>query len=79
MALYTKEQLQQERSNGLILSDYDNETEFGELDGNYFEEWSNEQFENYLSTKKWDESIKNVHRNEFKGRIKITSTSIHYN
>lgn len=79
MALYTKQELQKERSNGLILSDYDNETEFGELDGNYFEEWTNEQFESYLLTKQWDDSIKNVHRKQFKGRIKITGTSISYN
>lgn len=46
-------------------------------DGNSYN-WTNEQFENYLSTKKWDEETKNVHRKEFKGYIEFVNGTISY-
>ena len=73
MALYTKEQLKKERSIGLKLTDAENEnynadgTVNTEKDITY--NWTNEDFENWLSTRKWDNETKNYHRSLFKGVI----------
>ena len=39
---------------------------------------SKEEFENWLSTKRWDQYIKNHHRSCFKGRISICQDGISY-
>lgn len=67
MALYTKQQLQIERSKGLVLSDYDNE-HFYDPNPN-LQEWSDERFEEWLATKKWAEEVKDYHRSLFNGFI----------
>lgn len=76
MGLYSKEQLDYERSIGLQLSDAENEAynNDGSRNESHFDSnfWTKEQFENYLSTKSWSEEIKNQHRKEFKGFISFS-------
>ena len=82
MALYTKEQLSYERSIGLQLSDAENEGYNSDSTVNYSRagifNWTNQEFESWLSTKHWDERVKNMHRGEFKGLIILSETGISY-
>lgn len=82
MALYTPEQLDYERSNGLELTDSENEAynSDGTINDDYYnwQTWTKEEFENWLSTKRWDQYIKNHHRSCFKGRISICQDGISY-
>lgn len=68
-ALYSKEQLAYERSKGLVLSDYDNEHFYDDDREETLYNWTQEQFESWLSTKNWSDSNKDNHRKEFKGKI----------
>ena len=67
MPLYTKEQLAHERSLGLVLSDYDNEHFYDE--NSHSQQWSDEQFESWLATKDWADTVKDHHRGLFNGVI----------
>jgi len=78
MSLYTKEQLNYERSRGLIMSDKENESWYDDDNDEIntktnIETWSDKEFELWLNTKNWSEEIKNVHRQNFKGVIGFTS------
>ena len=77
MALYTNEQLDYERSIGLELSDAENEAynDDGSRDESHFEtnQWSKEQFDEFLSSKSWSERVKNEHRAELKGFISFSN------
>jgi len=77
MGLYSKEQLDYERSIGLQMTDEENENFYNNDEANTFN-WTNQQFEEFLNTKNWREDVKNNHRNEFKGKIIITDDSICY-
>jgi len=77
MAWYTQKELEQHRRTGLQLTNEQNENESFELQGN-IQEWTNDEFENYLSTKTWDNNIKNSHRRAFNGKIVIADGRISY-
>jgi len=75
MSLYTKKQLQIERSKGLVLSDKENK--HWDDRGNALE-WTDEEFEKWLYNKSWDEDVKDYHREKFKGVIIFTTTGFTY-
>jgi len=82
MALYTQGQLNYERSIGLEFTDAENEcyNDDGSRDESKFDSnnWSKEEFENWLSAKSWSDRVKNMHRGEFKGFIRISDSGISY-
>lgn len=75
MPLYTKKQLQVERSKGLVLSDKENK-HWNDTGSSV--EWTNEEFEKWLNTKSWDKDVKDHHRERFKGTIIFTTTGFTY-
>jgi hypothetical protein len=77
-ALYSKKQLAYERSIGLVLSDYDNENFYNDNDNSTTHNWTKDQFEEWLSSKSWLESVKQHHREQFKGSITIGAGGISY-
>lgn len=76
-ALYSKQQLQRERSIGLQMSDRENENYFKPIDGDTYH-WSAQEFENWLATKQWSEESKNSHREQFEGVITFEDGSFWY-
>lgn len=72
-SLYSKSQLKTERSKGLDLSNEQNKNFFKpSKGGENVVKWTIEEFEKYLSTKNWDETIKHYHRVLFSGEIKFS-------
>jgi hypothetical protein len=72
MGYYTPEQLAHEQSLGLSWTKEDNERAREENEEKTLN-WTNEQFEKWLSKKGWNEKVKNHHRSEFKGEITFDS------
>ena len=46
--------------------------------GNETIHWSKKQFEEFLDTKDWEDTIKNMHRDHFKGKVVFHDGSITY-
>lgn len=70
-SLYSKKQLNTERSRGLILSDEQNKNFYKKCGSENIVNWTIKEFEDYLSTKYWDDSTKHYHRVLFTGSIKF--------
>lgn len=70
-SLYSKKQLIKERSIGLVLSDEQNKNFYKPSQSENIVSWTIEEFEKYLATKHWDDTIKHYHRVNFTGLIKF--------
>lgn len=73
MPLYTKKQLQIERSKGLILSDVENDSYNSDGSLN-LPKWTIKkmtagEFEEWLAPKNWTDEVKLQHRKQFNGII----------
>lgn len=84
MALYTKEQLNYERSIGLQMTDAENDESIeingdenlpnryaGFLNKISSEQWSNERHEKWLKNTLWPKWTQDEHRKKFKGIVYI--------
>ncbi len=70
-SLYSKKQLIKERSIGLVLSDKQNKNFYKPSQSESVVSWTIEEFEKYLATKYWDDTIKHYHRVNFTGLIRF--------
>lgn len=75
--LFSEEQLQEQRSKGLVITDKEN-TGIIRPDKSVTYTITKEQFEHWLATLKWTEATKDVHREEFRGEISMGEFGIMY-
>lgn len=77
--LYNRKEFSYNRSMGLSISNKENRDFFKPNDDDgYFMYWTNEQFEEWLTTKLWSEENKEIHRRQFAGAIRICNGTIEY-